>query len=383
MNKPIQVLQPKYRVDECLAQIKECLESGWTGLGFKTVAFEKAWKEYTGLPNAHFLNSATAGLHLAVKILKEKRGWDSSAEIITTPLTFVSTNHAILYEGLQPVFAGVNPGTLCLDPVSVKRMITSNTKAVMYVGLGGRCGDLDKIAALCREHNLDLILDGAHMAGTRFYGSHVGREATVSVFSFQAVKNLPIADAGMICFEDPELDDRARKLSWLGIDKDTYTRTNSSGNYKWKYDVPSLGYKYHGNSVMAAIGLVQLKYLDEDNAYRRKLAGIYTAELHDAVMVPCDHPAAVGSQHIYQIELPKNFSRDYLLGYLNDNEIFPGVHYVDSTQYPMYKNCKGDIGAVRDTIQISNQLLTLPLHLNMSEDDVKRVIHHVNQFLAQ
>ena len=91
----IQVLKPKYRVDECLAEIEECLRTGWTGLGFKTVEFEEAWKKYTGLPHAHFLNSATSGLHLAVSVLKKKHGWHSGDEVITTPLTFVSSNHVM------------------------------------------------------------------------------------------------------------------------------------------------------------------------------------------------------------------------------------------------------------------------------------------------
>ena len=110
-----QLFVPTYRVDECLNEIRECLEVGWTGLGYKTVEFEDAWKRHTGFSYAHFLNSATAGLHLAVKILKNRLGWNEGDEIISTPLTFVSTNHAILYEGLNVVFADVDD-YLCLDP---------------------------------------------------------------------------------------------------------------------------------------------------------------------------------------------------------------------------------------------------------------------------
>lgn len=138
-SKPnIQVLKPKYRVQECLDEIRVCLEKGWTGLGFKTTEFEEAWKTYTGLPNAHFVCSATAGLHLAMNILKSFYGWKDGDEVISTSLTFISTNHAILYEGLKPVFADVDSDTLCLDPLDVEQKITSKTRAVMYVGLGGR-----------------------------------------------------------------------------------------------------------------------------------------------------------------------------------------------------------------------------------------------------
>ena len=115
----IQVLKPKFHIDECLQEIRECLERGWTGMGYKTVDFENAWKEYTGHSHAYYLNSNTAGLHLAVKILKMQNGWQEGDEIISTPITFVSSNHAILYENLHVTFADVDE-YLCLDPVDVE-----------------------------------------------------------------------------------------------------------------------------------------------------------------------------------------------------------------------------------------------------------------------
>src|SRR5437867_4235492 len=221
-DKPLHLFVPVFRVDECLAGIRECLETGWTGLGFKTIEFEEAWKRYTRLPHAHFVSSATAALHLAVRLLKDRFGWRAGDEVISTPLTFVSTNHAILYEGLRPVFADVDE-YLCLDPESVASRITPRTRAVVFVGLGGNAGRLDAVAALCRDRGLQLIVDAAHMTGTRVNGRHVGGEGDASVFSFHAVKNLPTADAGMICFADGELDAAVRHWTWLGIDKDTYS----------------------------------------------------------------------------------------------------------------------------------------------------------------
>lgn len=373
--KNLQVLKPKYRVDECLAEISECLTKGWTGLGFKTTEFEERWKEYTGLPNAHFLSSATAGLHLATNILKSYYNWADGDEVITTSLTFVSTNHAILYEGLKPVFADVDHNTLCLCPLDVEKKITPRTRAVMYVGLGGRYGHLQEISDLCRRRGLKLILDAAHMAGTRRWNKHVGLEADVTVFSFQSVKNLPTADGGMICFRDNELDARARKMSWLGIDKDTYARSQQNGTYKWKYDVPYVGFKYHGNSIMAAIGLVQLKYLDADNVYRRNIAMMYD-NLIDApskLWQPNDVSGAQQSQHIYQIVVE---DRDRVLAELNNRGIYPGVHYVDNTNYPMYRYGYDES---RTSHIVSEKLLSLPIHLEMTEEDVTRVAKAINE----
>ena len=135
----IQLFVPSFRVNECLAQIRECLEKGWTGLGFKTIEFEKAWGEYTGLPHSHFLSSNTVGLHLALHVFKTRYGWNDGDEVIVTPLTFVSSNHAVMYEGLHPVFADVDD-SLCMDPTDVERKITPKTRAVMFVGIGGNVG---------------------------------------------------------------------------------------------------------------------------------------------------------------------------------------------------------------------------------------------------
>ena len=375
----IQLFVPTFRVDECLEEIRECLEKGWTGLGFKTVELENKWKEYTGLPNAHFLNSATVGLSLALKILKMQEGWDDETEVLTTPLTFVSTNHAIMYENLKPVFVDVDQ-YLCLDPIDLEKKITPKTKAVLFVGIGGNAGQYSKIVELCEKYNLKLILDAAHMAGTRLNGKVPGSEADVVVFSFQAVKNLPTADSGMICFKDNELDEICRKLTWLGINKDTFARSNDKGAYKWKYDVEYVGYKYHGNSIMAAIGLVQLKYLDQDNAYRRQLAAWYDEAFkghRDYIKPVAVAPECESSRHLYVVEVDR---RDEILLALNESEIYPGVHYRDNTEYRMYAYGKG---TCPNSHRLSERIISLPMHLRMTKADVDYVAKELIQYAAR
>jgi dTDP-4-amino-4,6-dideoxygalactose transaminase len=370
----IQLFTPAFRTEECLAEIRECLEKGWTGLGYKTVAIEDQWKEFTGLPHAHFLASNTVGLHLAVEMLKRKHGWADADEIISTPLTFVSTNHAIKYSNLTPVFADVDE-FLCLDPASVLERITPRTRAVVFVGMGGNTGRYCQIVDLCRKRGLKLILDAAHMAGTRSEGAHVGREADVVVFSFQAVKNLPTADSGMICFAHMEDDQLVRKLSWLGINKDTYSRTTAHGAYKWMYEVEELGYKYHGNSIMAAIALVQLKYLDADNAFRRQLAEWYRQGLRNgkARVVPTVDDCE-SAQHLFQVRI-KN--RNELIMALNEHDVFPGVHYRDNTDYAIYNQLSG---TCPQAALASQQVMSLPLHLRLTKRDVDAVCELVNRY---
>lgn len=364
----VQLFVPKFRIEECLSEIRECLEKGWTGLGFKTAAIEEAWKEYTGHAHAHFLSSNTVGLHLAVELLKTKYGWTDEDEVITTPLTFIATNHAILYAGMKPVFADVDE-YLCLDPASVEERISDKTKAVIFVGIGGNAGQYKRIVELCQKRGIRLILDAAHMAGTRINGRHVGPEADVTVYSFQAVKNLPTADSGMICFRDAEDDERARKLTWLGINKDTYARTAAQGAYKWMYDVEEVGYKYHGNSIMASLALVSLKYLDQDNAYRRQLAKWYRQNLrgHSAVSIVDVAPECESSTHLLQIRVN---DRDALMLALNEHQVYPGVHYRDNTEYRMYEYAKG---TCPHATKASEEIISLPMHLGISKADVDLV----------
>ena len=368
----IQLFVPTFRVEECLEQVRECLEKGWTGLGFKTQQIEEEWKKYTGLPHAHFLASNTVGLHLAFHMFKSEQGWQDDDEVITTPLTFVSSNHAILYVNLKPVFADVDQH-LCLDPVDVEKKITSKTKAIIFVGLGGNVGQYNKIREICDRHNLKLILDAAHMSGTRFNGKHVGYDADVTIFSFQAVKNMPTADSGMICFKNEEDDARARKLCWLGINKDTFARTTTQGAYKWMYDVEEVGFKYHGNSIMAGLALVSLKYL----AYRRQLAQWY-----EELFVENDKiktiPMAEGcesSRHLFQIRIS---NRDEVMLALHEHDVYPGVHYRDNTAYRMYAH---GAGMCPESHKASDEILSLPMHMGVSRQDVEFVAELINKYV--
>lgn len=389
----VQVLQPKFRVEETLEVLKEVMDKKWTGMGFKTVEFEEQWKKYSKFANAHFVNSGTSALHLSLAVFKEQYNWDSSTEVLTTPLTFVSTNHVILYESLKPVFVDVDD-TLCMDPLKVKQRITNNTKALIYVGLGGNTGNYLEIKKICEDHNIKLILDAAHLAGTHvremspegsgFSHWHIGINADASCFSFQAVKNLPTADSGMVCFRDSTHDALARKLSWMGIDKDTFSRTLPDGSYKWKYNVPHVGFKYNGNSIMAAMAMVSLKYLDEDNKYRNTIANYYNEELGDynlhvgnLELIKVPWQCHTNSRHLYQILVPRE-RRDFIIDDMYDNGYYPGVHYITNTKYPMYE--KGAYNTPKAT-EYSDRLITLPIHCNMSLEDANKVVQLVRRFI--
>jgi len=342
-------------------------------MGFRTEQFEQKWCTYTDTSFAHYLNSSSSGLNLAVSILGRLNNWNSSTQIITTPLTFISTNHAILHSGFQPVFADCDD-TGNLTVKSIEECITPNTRCVMFVGLGGNFGELPSIFKLCQKHNLKLIVDAAHMAGSTSQGMHANKFGDITIYSFQAVKNLPTADSGILCTEDPVIDKIARKLSWLGIDKDTYQRAKE-GNYKWDYDVTELGHKYHGNSIVASIALAQLPHLDTDNRARRKVAAWYKQYLDSPQVQIIEHlNADSSSYHLFQVRVP---NRAKLMDRLSSRGISTGVHYKDNTLYPMYRPC---VSHAKNARSFWETLLTLPCHLNINESDVKRISCSINEF---
>lgn len=370
----LQVFRPKFDIDGCIKEINECLEKGWTGMGYKTVQFEELWRDYTGLANAYFVNSATAALNLAFDILKSEKGWKDQDEVITTPLTFVSTNHAISRANLHAVFADIDE-SLCLSPESVSERITEKTRAVCFVGMGGNTGRYKDIVKICKEKSLCLILDAAHMAGTRLDGVIPGQEADVVCYSFQAVKNLPTGDSGMVCFKEKSYDNIARQRAWLGINKDTYARMNN-GNYKWKYDVNYIGNKYNGNALMAAVAIAQFPHLEEGNRYRRKIAELYRGELEkiEGIKFVKRFDNCSSAQHLFQILIE---NRDELILYLNENGIFPGVHYTVNTEYPMYLYGKNTCPYAE---WVSDHVLSLPVHLEVTAEDIKNVCKKIEEF---
>lgn len=356
----INLFKPKYRKSEIFKHISECIDLGWTGQGYKTNQFENEFRFYTKFKNAHFVSSATTGLDLAVKVLKKRNNWNDEDEIITTPITFVSTNHSIVYNNLNPVFADVDE-QLCLDLCSIKKNITKKTKAVIFVGMGGNVGQYFDILKFCKENNIILILDAAHMMGTQSKGYQVGDESDACVFSFHSVKNLPTADSGMVCFKDDENDDLCRKMSWMGIDKNTFNRLNGK-TYNWKYDVVDFGIKGHSNSIMASFGLVGLKYLEQDNVKRRMLIELYEQKLNK---ISIKHNLNyVSSRHLYQIYV-KN--RNNVIEKMLDEGIHCGVHYKSNCEYEIYKKFKKDC---KNANILSKKILTLPLHPFLSKKDV-------------
>ena len=376
----MQVFKPHMITDEILSEMKIILNSGWIGLGGKTKEFEDKFSEYVGSKYAVGLNSATSALHLALIIA----GVEAGDEVITTPMTFISTNHAILYQNAVPVFCDIDIDTLHIKVT--EDMITEKTKAIIVVHYGGWPVNMEPIYVLAKEYNLWVIEDAAHAVGSEYkkenkVGSCSGYEKILTCFSFHAVKNLPVGDGGMITTNDSDIDKRLRRLRWMGIDKDTYIRTEKSSGmgYNWLYYIGEIGYKYHMNDISAVIGLVQFKYLDRHNHHRANISGMYreSIEIKDKVkgFVGAIYDLNTGRKSSCHMCVLRVDDRDRLVKKLNKNKIFPGVHYFPNHMYPMYKNYYRELEVAES---VWKELITLPLHLGIGMFEVNSLCNVVN-----
>ncbi len=353
--------------DEFFPKVEEILKSGWIGQGPVVDEFEKAFAAYTGAKYAVMTNSATSALNLAVEV----SGVGPGDEVLTTSMTFISTNHAILNAGATPVFVDIDPKTLLMDLDLVRAKVTSRTKAIMAVHYAGNTFDMDKLYGLAGEFGLKVIEDAAHACGSYYDDKPIGSFG-LTCFSFHAVKNLPVGDGGMVTTNSEDEYNTLRSMTWLGIDKTTFAR--STGKYKWEYDVPIVGYKYHSNDIAAALGIQGLECLDGWNTKRYELAQAYKLALPEIDFL-WTTPMTTSSNHLCVIRVP---NRDTLHDRLIENGIETGVHYKPNHLYPMYQQY--DVGDLVETEKAYKEILTLPMHMKLFENDISWVTGIIKRY---
>jgi perosamine synthetase len=365
----IQLFKP-YMDDEEIQAVTEVIRSGWIGLGPRTAEFEKQFAQYIGVPWAVGLNSCTAALDLAVRLL----GIGHGDEVIVPTMTFVSTAHAVAYNLATPIFADVDETTLAVDLDDIARKITPRTRAVIPVHYGGRPVDMDKLREVAGD--IPIIEDAAHACGAEYKGHKCGTLGDLASFSFHAVKNLATGDGGALTVSDQALAERAKRLRWLGIDRGTWDRTGADRSYWWQYFVDEIGLKCHMNDIAAAIGLVQLKKLPRTNARRRRITQMYTEGLRDVPWLrtpPDDTPEFKSSWHIYCIQCE---DRDDLNVFLQEKGIGTGVHYKPIHLY----NCYGNRPHLPVAERVFKRILSLPMHPGLTDGDVCYVIDVIRSF---
>lgn len=370
--------------EEEIAEVCDALRSGWVTTGPKTRQFEADFAAYLGIEGeAIAVNSATAGLHLALEAI----GIGPGDEVITTTLTFTATAEVIRYLGANPVFVDVDPHTLNIDIEAVRRAITPKTRAIMPVHYAGLACDMDPLIALAREHGLKIVEDAAHAFPTRYKGRLVGTlETDVTVFSFYANKTMTTGEGGMIVARDPELVNRMKVMRLHGISRDAFDRFRSR-TPAWYYEVIAPGFKYNLTDIASALGIHQLRKIDRFLLRRQQLAKRYFEALVDLPLIlPADAEAgSAHSWHLFVVRLKQNagIDRDTLINRLAEAGIGTSVHYVPLHRQPYWRETYGLSAEQFPAAEQAWQgMVSIPLYTRMSDADQDRVISALREILA-
>jgi perosamine synthetase len=368
---------------EEIEEVADTLRSGWLTMGPKTLQFERDFAAYIGAPHAIAVNSATAGLHLAVDAL----GLEPGDEVITSPYTFTATAAVVLHAGARPVFADIDEATLAIDPEDVARRITPRTRALMPVHMAGHPCDMDALHALAQRHGLAVIEDAAHALPARWRGRTIGTLSDLTVFSFYAGKNITTGEGGMITTPRADLAARLGTRRLHGISRDAWKRYTAQGS--WYYEVEYPGFKYNMTDINAAIGLHQLRKSDRFHALRTRYAARYRAGLGDVpeLMMPADAPEVEHAWHLFILRVREErlrIGRDQFIEALRARNIGTSVHFIPLHLQPFYQR---ELGCGPDDFPRATAAyrgaISLPLYPRMTEDDVDDVIEAVRDVVAE
>ena len=368
-----------------IAAVTQALRSGWVTTGPKTKEFEQAFTDYLGGNGLQSIavNSATAGLHLALEAL----GIGPGDEVIAPTLTFTATVEVVRYLGADPVLVDVEPITLNIDPGAIRAAITPRTKAIMPVHYAGLACRMDEILAIAREHGLKVVEDAAHALPTTWQGQLVGQlQSDVTVFSFYANKTITTGEGGMAVTRHPALAERMRVMRLHGMSRDAFDRF-SAKTPAWYYEIVAPGFKYNMTDVAAAMGVEQLARLPQFVQRRQYLAARYQAQLAGLPLVqPADAPAGdTHAWHLYVVRLVPGAraGRDEIIQALSDRGIGTSVHYVPLHRQPYWRDRYQLTPARFPHAEAAYQcMLSLPLFTAMHDADQDRVIAALHELLG-
>lgn len=364
-------------------EVVDSLKSGWITTGPKSQKFEEAFAAYTGYPIALALSSATAGLHIGLMALGLKPG----DEVITTPMTWVATTNMIELLGGKPVFVDIHQDTLQIDERQVEAAVTPRTVGILPVHFGGAPCHMDPLMEIARKHGLWIFEDAAHGVGTLYGGEHVGCFERLGVFSFHPIKNMTTSEGGVLVLRDEEMARKLRALRFHGLEKQAWNRYAEGGTPQIEVVMP--GFKYNFMDLQAALGLPQLASVDEFNARRIELAGLYqrlfgeVPELQIPALPTYDHFA---TWHLYPVRVRDSFgmNRDAFMAELKARNVGTGIHFRAVHTQPYYEQkYPGWAERLPNATWVSDRICSLPLFPAMSEEDVIYVVDAVKDTLAK
>ena len=366
-----QILEPE------IEEVVETLRSGWIGAGPKVATFEKDFRDYVNARCAVAVNSCTAALHLAMIII----GLEPADEVIVPSMTFASTANIVIHAGGKPVLADVDRQTMCLDPTDVARRMTQKTRSIIPVHFAGRACQMDMIIELAQRYNLRVIEDCAHAIETTYNGRHAGTLGDIGAFSFYVTKNVVTGEGGMVTTTNKRWADRIKTLALHGLSADAWKRF--SDKCFRHYEVVEPGFKYNMMDLQAALGLHQLKRVEENLVRRQEIWARYDEAFVDLpVFLPKQEEKSTRhARHLYTLMLDIDrlrVGRDDVQKALHRQNIGTGIHYRALHLHQYYRETLGYTrGDLPNSEWISDRTISLPLSPKLTNEEVEDVVFAV------
>jgi dTDP-4-amino-4,6-dideoxygalactose transaminase len=367
--------------DDEIAEVVESLRSGWVGTGPKVQRFEQELADYVGVPECRCVSSCTAALILSLQVL----GIGPGDEVLVPAMTFVASANAVEHAGATPVLIDSVPGTGLIDLHAAEAAITPKTRAIMPVHLAGRPVDLDRLAELRERHGVTIIEDAAHAIGAEWRGRRIGSHGNLAAFSFYVTKNITSIEGGALTTDDPRIAAEVERLALHGLSLGAWQRFSDAGFRH--YEVVRPGYKFNMTDVQAAVGLHQLRRLDEWIERRAELWLSYDELLAGLPLdlPPPPEPGTRHARHLYQalVEPDAPLTRDQLLDALAERRVGTGVHYRGVHLHPFYRDKYGlEPRQFPVATDISDRTLSLPLSPKVTDQDQDDVVGALKELLG-
>ena len=371
MNIPLS--KPTFYPEE-IEEISKVLESGWLTQGPKTLELEEKFADYCNVKYASVVNSGTAALHLALIAHNIKK----DDEVIVPTITFVATPNAIMLQHAKPIFAEVDQETCNISMDDVRKKITNKTKAIIPVHLYGNPVDMNELMEIAQENDLIIIEDAAQAHGAGYHGKKIGSLGNTACFSFHPMKNMTSGEGGIVVSDDENLIEKIKILRSHGEATPAWQRFNKREIKKRSFI--EIGFNYRMSDILAAIGLVQLKYLDENNARRIKLAKLYTDCLSKVKNLKL--PSVKDDiKHIFHMYVIRTKKRNELANHLSKKGVKTGIYYNPCHLEEAYvKRFNYKEGCLPVSEMVSKQILSLPIYPDLSEEELKYVIDAILEF---
>jgi perosamine synthetase len=369
--------------EEEIAEVVDSLRSGWLTTGPKVDRFQRQFAAAVNARHAVALNSATAALHLALEAV----GVTDGDEVVIPTYTFTATGEVVTYLRARPVLADIRSDTLNIDVSTIESHLTSRTKAIVPVHIGGQTCDMEPILELARARGLAVVEDAAHSLPASYKGRPVGAIGDVTAFSFYATKTITTGEGGMVTTERDDYAARMKLMSLHGLSGDAWNRYSSRGH--WYYEVVDFGFKYNMTDMAAALGLRQLERMSAFQQRREQIARRYTDSFSDldTCFAPRDAGYGVHAWHLYILELnleALSVGRNEVIERLRERGVGTSVHFIPLNLHPVYQRRYGyQPGQFPIAEAVFERACSLPIYPGMTDEDVDHVIDAVRTTLRE